>query len=98
MGRRGVPYDNAKAESFMKTIKTEEVYLGGYETFTDVIHAGHRDREGADLWGQAKSLVLAGPFSFRTSSTRSTTNVGSTPRSDIGALSSLRFKVGTRGC
>jgi transposase InsO family protein len=23
--RRGVPYDNAKAESFMKTIKTEEV-------------------------------------------------------------------------
>ena len=27
------------AESFMKTIKTEEVYLGGYETFTDVIHA-----------------------------------------------------------
>ena len=39
MGRRGVPYDNAKAESFMKTLKTEEVYLGGYETFTDVIHA-----------------------------------------------------------
>ena len=39
MGRRGVPHDNAKAESFMKTLKTEEVYLGGYETFTDVIHA-----------------------------------------------------------
>jgi putative transposase len=35
----GVPYDNAKAESFIKTIKIEEVYLGGYETFTDVIHA-----------------------------------------------------------
>ena len=39
MGRRGVPYDNAKAESFMKTLKNEEVYLGGYETFTDVVHA-----------------------------------------------------------
>jgi putative transposase len=39
MGRRGNPYDNAKAESFMKTLKVEEVYLGGYETFTDVIHA-----------------------------------------------------------
>ncbi len=39
MGRRGNPYDNAKAESFMKTLKTEEVYLGGYETFTDVVHA-----------------------------------------------------------
>jgi putative transposase len=39
MGRPGTPYDNAKAESFMKTLKNEEVYLGGYETFTDVIHA-----------------------------------------------------------
>jgi putative transposase len=39
MGRRGNPYDNAKAESFMKTLKTEEVYLGSYETFTDVVHA-----------------------------------------------------------
>jgi putative transposase len=25
MGRRGNPYDNAKAESFMKTLKVEEV-------------------------------------------------------------------------
>jgi hypothetical protein len=37
MGRRGNPYDNAKAESFMKTLKVEAVYLGDYETFTDVI-------------------------------------------------------------
>jgi putative transposase len=36
MGRRGNPYDNAKAESFMKTLKVEEVYLAGYETFADV--------------------------------------------------------------
>ena len=37
MGRRGNPYDNAKAESFMKTLKVEEVYLMEYETFDDVI-------------------------------------------------------------
>ncbi len=37
MGRRGNPYDNAKAESFMKTLKHEEVHLNGYETFQDVI-------------------------------------------------------------
>jgi putative transposase len=30
------PYHNAQAESFMKTLKTEEVYLAGYETFNDV--------------------------------------------------------------
>jgi len=36
MGRRGNPFDNAKAESFMKTLKVEEVYLMEYETFADV--------------------------------------------------------------
>ena len=35
MSRRGNPYDNAKAESFMKTLKAEEVYLNDYETFHD---------------------------------------------------------------
>ena len=33
MGRRGNPYDNAKAESFMKTLKVEAVYPMAYETF-----------------------------------------------------------------
>ncbi|MFZ2075614.1 MAG: IS3 family transposase [Xanthobacteraceae bacterium] len=36
MGRRGNPYDNAKAESFMKTLKVEAVYLMDYQTFEDV--------------------------------------------------------------
>src|SRR5437016_7793907 len=35
-GRRGNPYDNAKVESFMKTLKVEAVYLMAYETFEDV--------------------------------------------------------------
>jgi putative transposase len=35
MSAVGNPYDNAQAESFMKTLKVEEVYLAGYETFTD---------------------------------------------------------------
>ena len=38
MGRRGNPYDNAKAESFMKTLKVEAVYLMAYEIFEDVGH------------------------------------------------------------
>ena len=36
MSRRGNPYDNAKAESFMKTLKVEAVYPMAYETFEDV--------------------------------------------------------------
>lgn len=36
MSRRGNPYDNAQAESFMKTLKVEAVYVTEYETFNDV--------------------------------------------------------------
>lgn len=36
MSRTGNPYDNAMAESFMKTLKHEEVYLWDYETYADV--------------------------------------------------------------
>ena len=36
MSRRGNPYDNAMAESFMKTLKVEAVYLAAYESFEDV--------------------------------------------------------------
>ncbi len=36
MGRRGNPYDNAMAESFMKTLKLEKVYLTEYKTFEQV--------------------------------------------------------------
>jgi putative transposase len=36
LGRRGNPYDKAKAQSFMKTLKVEAVYLMDYQTFEDV--------------------------------------------------------------
>jgi putative transposase len=35
MSRKGNPYDNAAAESFIKTLKTEEVYLWEYQTMAD---------------------------------------------------------------
>lgn len=35
MSRPGNPYDNAKAESFMATLKQEEVYQNQYDTFTE---------------------------------------------------------------
>jgi putative transposase len=36
MSRTGNPYDNAKAESFIKTLKMEEVYLYEYENIDEV--------------------------------------------------------------
>ena len=35
MSRKGNPYDNAACESFMKTLKYEEVYRNEYRDFED---------------------------------------------------------------
>ncbi len=35
MAAVGNPYENAKAESFFKTLKCEEVYLQRYQTFQE---------------------------------------------------------------
>jgi transposase InsO family protein len=37
MSRKGNPYDNAFAESFIKTLKYEEVYLNEYRSFADAV-------------------------------------------------------------
>jgi putative transposase len=37
MAQAGNPYENARMESFFKTLKYEEVYLCEYETFEDVV-------------------------------------------------------------
>jgi len=37
MSARGNPYDNAFVESFIRTLKYEEVYLNEYETFSDAL-------------------------------------------------------------
>ncbi len=37
MAQRGNPYVNAMMESFIKTLKYEEVYLGEYEMFEDMM-------------------------------------------------------------
>ena len=36
MSRKGNPYDNAKAERFIRTLKYEQVYLSDYETMTEI--------------------------------------------------------------
>jgi putative transposase len=39
MSRKGNPYDNARAESFMKTLKSEEVHLHRYRDLEDARHS-----------------------------------------------------------
>src|SRR5436305_828785 len=59
MGRRGNPYDNAKADSFMKTLKCEHVYLNEYRNFAEVV-------EGVPQ-------IALGPWLFATSAIRGAT-------------------------
>jgi transposase InsO family protein len=42
MSNKGNPYENAFAESFIKTIKYEEVYLNEYESFEDALKNIHK--------------------------------------------------------
>lgn len=37
MSEKANPYDNAKMESFFRTLKVEEVYMSDYETYEDVL-------------------------------------------------------------
>jgi len=37
MSERANPYDNAKMESFFRTLKVEEVYMFEYENFEDAL-------------------------------------------------------------
>jgi transposase InsO family protein len=39
MSRTGNPYDNAKAERFMRTLKYEEIYLNDYDNFGEVLRS-----------------------------------------------------------
>src|SRR5690606_10227379 len=57
MGRRGNPYDNAKAESFMKTLKVEAVYPMAYESFADATGTLYRASVYAPFGEQHEQVI-----------------------------------------
>jgi putative transposase len=65
MAARGNPYENAKAESFFKTLKHEEVYLKEYRTFEEA--AANLERFIADVYNTKRlhsSLGYLPPVEF----------------------------------
>ena len=65
MSAKGNPYDNAKAESFFKTLKREEVYLNDYQTFEQARE--NLDRFIADVYNTKRlhsSLGYRPPVEF----------------------------------
>ena len=65
MSRRGNPYDNAFCESFLKTLKCEEVYLNEYETFNDAIqNIDHFIEEVYNLKRLHSSIGYKSPVDF----------------------------------
>lgn len=67
MSRKATPYDNAKAESFFKTVKVEEVYLKDYQTVEEAeAHIGDFIEKVYNLKRLHSSLGYLSPVEFET--------------------------------
>src|SRR5581483_364773 len=64
----GNPYDNAKCESFMKTLKQEEIYTREYRDRADLeVHIGHFLEQYYNRWRLHSALNYRSPERFEQS-------------------------------
>lgn len=68
MSRKANPYDNARAESFVGTLKVEEVYLNDYQTLAEAeANIGEFIEKVYNLKRLDSSLGDLSPLEFETS-------------------------------
>lgn len=65
MGRRGNPYDNAKMESLMKTLKVEGVYPLEFETAKDVRNSSRSLLTSTTPGDFTRRLAISAPNSTK---------------------------------
>jgi len=78
MSETGNPYDNAKAESFFKTLQREEVYLTDYQTFAEAEAEANLSQFIEDVYNTKRlhsSLGYRPPAEFEAASAQSMDDV-----------------------
>ena len=96
MSAKGNPYDNAVAESFMKTYKYDEVYLSEYETFGEALQNTGRFIE--DVYNAKRlhsSLGYVPPNEFEENWLRKQGHVPTLPGSEKCLLTNLNARNST---
>ena len=86
------PYHNAQAESFTKTLKVEEVYLAGYETFVDATARSPKFKQVYNAKRMHSALGCQSPNEFETQLAPASGLVLTSPHGPASGVRSIRTR------